>query len=173
MKELVVTVGMLCAFVLFLTRPEERVNRCILTAFLWLTLVTYVCICMHIHKVVAITHILFIFLIYLASLCTTRFAMGFFTCLAGIALTTRMYYGKCIYKACYDETYAALTSGSDYGNDRQTDLVYWVPLIIIAIRCVIIRCGNAPDYARDEEGTCINDSRCSFSKSVRSPKDRI
>lgn len=77
---------------------------------------------------VAITHYLFIFLVYFGSVFVTEYALGFVAILSAVALFTRMYYNKCIFSEAYRET-----------GDRNvlTDLTYIAPLIVIGIRIAL------------------------------------
>ena len=74
---------------------------------------------------VAVTHYLFIFLVYFGSVFVTGYAVALVAILSAVALFTRVYYGKCIFSEAYKET-----------GDRNVlnDLTYIAPLIVIALR---------------------------------------
>ena len=146
MRLLALVVGLTALFVALLTwARREVVNTTLLGVIVATALITYTGLPSNQRTVVAATHLAFIFLVYAGSLLTTGVALGFFAMLSTLALATRLYYDQCLFSTSYNDLYVEPDVAEPdvvqpvegkSARDRRIDIVYIVPLLVIAIRCV-------------------------------------
>ena len=126
MQKLAVLTGAAALYLGLVTLLRKQIfNTALLATIATASLITVIGIHTRDTTAVAVTHYLFIFLVYLGCVFATGYALALIAILSALAFVTRVYYNKCIFADAY----------RDAGERTVVnDLTYIAPLVVIALR---------------------------------------